>query len=75
MRIIPKAVSTGFTNFTNNLSTQGLGPAVRSSIGSHPYRKGAAAAGAVVGAGALMRRRKSGLDSTTSGRPTGMRQY
>jgi hypothetical protein len=73
--MVPKAVSTGVRNFTNNLSTQGLGHAVRSSIGSHPYRKGAAAAGAVVGAGALSRRRKSGLDSTTSGRPTGMRQY
>lgn len=75
MPMVPKAVSTGVRNFTNNLSTQGLGHAVRSSIGSHPYRKGAAAAGAVVGAGALSRRRKSGLDSTTSGRPTGMRQY
>jgi hypothetical protein len=74
MPIIPKAVSTGVRNFTNNLSTQGLGSAVRSSVGSHPYRKGAAAAGAVVGAGALMRRRKSGLDKT-SGRPTGMREY
>jgi hypothetical protein len=73
--MVPKAVSTGVRNFTNNLSTQGLGHAVRSSIGSHPYRKGAAAAGAVVGAGALSRRRKSGLDSTTSGRPTGIRQY
>jgi hypothetical protein len=72
--MIPKAVSTGVRNFTNNLSTQGLGSAVRSSIGSNPYRKGAAAAGAVVGAGALSRRRKSGLDSTP-GRPTGMRQY
>ncbi len=74
MPMIPKAVSTGYRNFTNNLSATGLGSAVRSSIGSHPYRKGAAAAGAVVGAGALMRRRKSGLDRT-SGRPTGMRQY
>jgi hypothetical protein len=73
--MMPRAVSTGFRNFTNNLSSQGLGSAARSSIGSHPYRKGAAAAGAVIGAGALMRRRKSGLDSTTSGRPTGMRQY
>lgn len=69
-----KALSTAYRSFTNNLSTQGLGHAVRSSVGSHPYRKGAAAAGAVVGAGALMRRRKSGLDRT-SGRPTGMRQY
>lgn len=69
-----KAASTGLRNFTNNLSATGLRSAVRSSIGSHPYRKGAAAAGAVVGAGALMRRRKSGLDRT-SGRPTGMRQY
>jgi MYXO-CTERM domain-containing protein len=74
MRIIPKAVRTGATNFTNNLSTQGLGPAVRSSIGSNPYRKGAAAAGAVVGAGALMRRRRSGLDKSSE-RPTGIRQY
>lgn len=74
MPMIPRAVSTGYRNFTNNLSTQGLGSAMRSSIGSHPYRKGAAAAGAVVGAGALMRRRKSGLDRTT-GRPTGMREY
>jgi MYXO-CTERM domain-containing protein len=74
MPMIPKSVSTGVKNFTNNLSTQGLGSAVRSSVGSNPYRKGAAAAGAVVGAGALMRRRKSGLDSTP-GRPTGMRQY
>lgn len=74
MPMMPRAVSTGYRNFTNNLSTQGLGAAMRSSIGTHPYRKGAAAAGAVVGAGALMRRRKSGLDRTT-GRPTGMREY
>ena len=74
MPMIPKAVSTGVRNLTNNISAQGLGPAIRSSIGSHPYRKGAAAAGAVVGAGALMRRRKSGLDRTV-GRPTGIRQY
>lgn len=74
MPMMPRAMSTGVRNFTNNLSTQGLGSAVRSSIGSHPYRKGAAAAGAVVGAGALMRRRRSGLDRTV-GRPTGIREY
>jgi len=62
------------SNFTTNLSGQGLRSAVRSSIGSHPYKKGAAAAAAVVGAGAIMRRRSSGLDKTV-GRPTGIRMY
>lgn len=65
-----RAMST----FMGNLSSQGLGHAVRSSIGSNPYRKGAAAASAVVGAGAIMRRRSSGLDKTV-GRPTGIRMY
>jgi len=71
---MPRSLSTGVRNFTNNLSQQGLGSAVRSSIGSHPYRKGAAAAAAVLGAGAVSRRRSSGLDKT-AGRPTGIRMY
>lgn len=67
-------LSSGPRNFVRNLSSQGLGHAVRSSVGSNPYRKGAAAAAAVVGAGAIMRRRSSGLDKTV-GRPTGIRMY
>jgi len=46
----------------------------KSGIKSMGYKKGAAVAAGVVGAGAMMRRRKSGLDSMP-GRPTGIRNY
>jgi hypothetical protein len=53
---------------------KGLLPTVKSGIKSMGYKKGAAVAAGVVGAGALMKRRKSGLDKMP-GRPTGIRNY
>ena len=53
---------------------KGLIPMASKAIKSIGYKKGAAAAVGVVGAGAIMRRRKSGLDQM-SGRPTGIRNY
>lgn len=52
----------------------GLIPKAKSLVKGIGYKKGAAAAAGVVGAGAVMRRRKSGLD-TMPGRPTGIRNY
>jgi hypothetical protein len=52
----------------------GLLGQANSGIKSMGYKKGAAVAAGVVGAGAMMRRRKSGLDSMP-GRPTGIRNY
>jgi hypothetical protein len=52
----------------------GLLGQAKSGIKSMGYKKGAAVAAGVVGAGAMMRRRKSGLDSMP-GRPTGIRNY
>jgi hypothetical protein len=53
---------------------RGLIPMAKSGIKSLGYKKGAALAVGVVGAGAMMRRRKSGLDQMP-GRPTGIRNY
>jgi hypothetical protein len=52
----------------------GLMSQAKSGIKSLGYKKGAAVATGIVGAGALMKRRKSGLDSMP-GRPTGIRNY
>ena len=67
-------IASGAQSMYRSVGANGLMPSIKSSIGSHPYRKGAAAAAAVTGAGAVMRRRSSGLDKTT-GRPTGIRNY
>lgn len=53
---------------------RGLLPMARSVIKGVGYKRGAMAAGAVIGAGSIMRRRKSGLDKYP-GRPTGIRNY
>lgn len=53
---------------------RGLLPIVKSGIKSVGYKRGAMAAAAVVGTGAMLRRRKSGLDNYP-GRPTGIRNY
>ena len=52
----------------------GLMSQAKSGIKSFGYKRGAAVAAGVVGAGTVMRRRKSGLDKMP-GRPTGMRNY
>jgi hypothetical protein len=58
----------------SSVGAKGLMSTARSSIKQIGYKRGAAVAAGVVGAGAIMRRRKSGLDKT-SGRPTGIRNY
>jgi hypothetical protein len=52
----------------------GLMSKARSAIAGMGYKKGAAVATGIVGAGAMMKRRKSGLDKMP-GRPTGIRNY
>jgi hypothetical protein len=53
---------------------RGLLGTAKSGIASIGYKRGAAIAASVVGVGAMMRRRKSGLDNYP-GRPTGIRNY
>jgi len=65
---------SGLKSMYGSVGTSGLMPTIRSSVGSIGFKKGAAAAAGVVGAGAIMRRRSSGMDKTV-GRPTGIRNY
>jgi hypothetical protein len=58
----------------SSTGAKGLVPMAKSLVKGMNYKKGAAVAASVVGAGAVMRRRKSGLNNT-SGRPTGIRNY
>lgn len=58
----------------SSTGAKGLMSTARSGIKGFGYKRGAAVAAGVVGAGAVMRRRKSGLDKT-QGRPTGIRNY
>lgn len=74
MRRLASGVASGARSMYNSVGTNGLVPTIKSSVGSIGYKRGAAAAAAVVGTGAMMRRRSSGLDKT-AGRPTGIRNY